>query len=226
MTYILKKNLANRANYGWKRNVKDIKYIVIHFTANDGDHDEGNANYFVDDDSITQSLGDNYVAWSVGGGKYSSCAYTGGGKFYGKCSNANSLNMELCDTVRNGKSGFTKETVTNAVNLVISLMEKYDIDLNHVIRHFDVTGKLCPKPFVDNAKGWKEFKKRLVKKYFRAKKKISLRSTPKIAGKRIVFIPDGKMVRVLEKTTDKYWKVKLTLGGTVYKGYCNKRYLK
>ena len=73
----IKVNLANPANYGGKRS--KIEYIVMHYTANDGDSDEGNGNYFhnnvvnasahyfVDGDSITQSVPDNYVAWSVGG---------------------------------------------------------------------------------------------------------------------------------------------------------------
>lgn len=169
MAYVLKNRLANRANYGSKRALSNIKYIVVHYTANDGDTDEGNGNYFanhiinasahyfVDGDSITQSVPDNYIAYSVGGKKYADCNKTGGGKFYGQCTNANSISIELCDEVKNGKSDFTASTVDNAVELIKVLMKKYNIDINHVIRHFDVNGKPCPKPYVDNAK-WKEFK--------------------------------------------------------------------
>lgn len=107
--------LANRKNYGNKRSLSTIRYIVIHYTVNDGDHDENNANYFsknvvkasahyfVDDDSYTKSVPLSYVAWSVGGKKYPNCSKTGGGKYYGKCTNANSINIELCDTVKDGK---------------------------------------------------------------------------------------------------------------------------
>ena len=71
--------LANRKNYGNKRSLSTIRYIVIHYTANNGDHDENNANYFsknvvkasahyfIDDDSYTKSVPLSYVAWSVGG---------------------------------------------------------------------------------------------------------------------------------------------------------------
>ena len=169
MAYVLKNRLANRANYGSKRALSKIKYIVVHYTANDGDSDEGNGNYFanhikqasahyfVDGDSITQSVPDNYIAYSVGGSKYTDCNKTGGGKLYGQCTNANSISIELCDEVKNGISDFTQATLDNAVELIKVLMKKYNIDINHVIRHFDVTGKPCPKPYVDNAK-WKEFK--------------------------------------------------------------------
>ena len=191
MAYTLKKRLANRRNYGSKRSLSKIKYIVIHYTANDGDSDEGNGNYFanhiieasahyfVDGDSITQSVPDDCVAYSVGGKKYSDCNKTGGGKFYGQCTNVNSLSIELCDEVKNGKSDFSYATLLNAVELISEKMKQYNVDINHVIRHFDVTGKACPKPYTDNTK-WQEFKNRLTEseeltmsQYEELKKEIS-----------------------------------------------------
>lgn len=169
MAYTFKKRLSNKSNYGSKRALSSIKYIVIHYTANDGDSDEGNSNYFannivkasahyfVDGDSITQSVPDDYVAWAVGGSKYNDCNKTGGGKFYGQCTNTNSISIELCDEIKNGVSDFSPATIENAVEYTKLLMKKYNVDINRVIRHFDVTGKPCPKPYVDNAR-WKEFK--------------------------------------------------------------------
>lgn len=156
MGYKLKKHLANKKNYGVKRSTKDIKWLVYHFTTNDGDTDENNgkyfannvvgssAHYFVDDDSVTQSVPDNYIAWAVGGSKYADCDKTGGGKFYGKCTNANSLHIEICDDVKNGKVYPSAGTIANAIELGKKLMKKYNIDQDHVIRHFDVNGKKCP----------------------------------------------------------------------------------
>lgn len=152
MAYKLKKNLANRKNYGSKRSTKDIKYIIIHFTANDGDTDENNgkyfennvtytsAHYFVDDDSITQSVPDNYVAYSVGGNKYNN----NGGRLYGKATNQNTLSIELCDDVKNGTVYPSKATIENAIAFTKTLMKKYNIPQDHVIRHYDVNGKPCP----------------------------------------------------------------------------------
>lgn len=169
---VLKIKWANRNNYGGIR--KKIEYIVIHYTANDGDSDEANGNYFhrnivkasahyfVDGDSVTQSVPEDAVAWSVGGKKYSNTAQTGGGKWHGKCTNNNSISVELCDEVRNGKYDFSEATLDRAVELVRMLMKKYDIPVENVIRHFDVTGKLCPKPFVEDWRAWQNFKERLV----------------------------------------------------------------
>lgn len=166
---IRKTNLAHRSNYGNKRSTSSIKYIVLHYTANDGDSDENNGKYFnganrhasahifVDDDSCTQSVPDNYVAWSVGGSKY---ANTKGGSLYGKATNSNTLNIEMCDTDRNGRYEATAKTQENTIEIVREKMAKYNIPIERVIRHYDVTGKLCPAYFVDED-AWKAFKAKI-----------------------------------------------------------------
>ena len=152
----IKTILANAKNFGKTRSLSTIKYIVIHYTSNDGDTDTNNgkyfrdyvvkasAHYFVDSDSITQSVKDNVIAYSVGGNKYASCAQTGGGKYYGKCTNSNSISIELCDDVKNGVVYPSDKTIENALELTRHLMKKYNVPKERVIRHFDVTGKLCP----------------------------------------------------------------------------------
>ena len=164
----IKKNIANRKNYGGTRNPYNIKYIVIHYTANDGDSDEANANYFkgiigasahyfVDNDSITQSVEDLSIAYSVGGKKLKG----GGGSLHNIVTNSNSISIELCDSVKNGKSDFTENTLKQASELVKMLMDKYNIPLDKVVRHHDVTGKICPKPFVEDINAWNSFKNRI-----------------------------------------------------------------
>lgn len=179
---------ALRCNYGDARKTSNIKYIVIHYTANDGDTALSNAkyfangsrgasaHYFVDSNNIVQSVKDDYVAWSVGGNKYSDTAKTGGGKFYGKCNNNNSINIELCDDVKNGTIYPTETTINNVIDLVRTLMKKYNISINNVIRHFDVTGKKCPMYWCGdsqkNAK-WQVFKSRLEEQVVKQNIKIN-----------------------------------------------------
>lgn len=166
MAYIFKTNIANRKNYGSKRDTSTITYLVFHYTANDGDTDESNAkyfinntpiasaHYFVDDDSVTQSVPDNYVAYSVGGGKLKG---TSGGSMYSIIRNTNSISIEMCDTIKDGKHNVSDATKANALALAKSLMLKYNIDINHVYRHYDVTGKICPAYLIDN-QSWINFK--------------------------------------------------------------------
>ncbi|MBQ7793849.1 MAG: N-acetylmuramoyl-L-alanine amidase [Clostridia bacterium] len=156
---------AHRKNYGNLRPLSVIKYIVVHYTANKGDTAEGNAkyfannavkasaHYFVDENEVVQSIKDECTAYSVGGNKYTN---TKGGSFYGKCTNTNSISVELCDSY----NAVPEKTAERAAELIRSLMDKYGITADRVIRHYDVTGKLCPKPFTDNAE-WNSFKLRL-----------------------------------------------------------------
>lgn len=155
----IKTHLANRKNYGASRNVKDIQYIVIHYTANDGDTDENNgkyfhnnvvgtsAHYFVDDDSVTNTVPDNYIAWHCGGKTYK----------HKKCRNANSIGIEICDDIKNGVIYPSAKTIENVIELTEYLMNKYSIPKENVIRHYDVTGKLCPAYWVDDFKWKSEF---------------------------------------------------------------------
>lgn len=166
MGYTMKTNLANRSNYGEKRDVKNIKFIVLHYTGNDGDKDENNGNYFknnitytsahyfVDSDSITQTVPDDYVAYAVGDAKYPN---TKGAKYHGKCTNANSISVELCDDILNGVIYPSAKTIQNAIELVKKLMKKHNIPQSNVIRHYDVSGKSCPAYWVDDVKWKKEF---------------------------------------------------------------------
>ena len=159
----IKDKIAHRGNYGASRPLSDIKFIVIHYTGNDGDTDENNgkyfanndvdtsAHYFVDSDSITRSVPDNFIAWHCGGKTYK----------HKTCRNSNSIGLEICDDVRNGVIYPSTKTIENVLELTRSLMQKYNIPAEHIIRHFDVTGKKCPAFWVDDAKWKKEFWNRL-----------------------------------------------------------------
>lgn len=169
MGYIFKTNIANRANYGNRRSTSNIKYLVYHYTSNDGDSDENNgkyfhnnvvkasAHYFVDDDSVTQSVPDDFVAWSVGG-RCQSAHHP----LYKVCTNSNSISIEMCDTEKNGKVELTDVTMANAIELGKAIMKRYNIPLDRVIRHYDVNGKACPNcNGLLNDSTWYAFRNRL-----------------------------------------------------------------
>ena len=159
----IKTMLAHRANYGTKRGGA-IEWLVMHYTANDGDSDTSNgkyfqqplnpvasAHFFVDDDSITISVPEDYVAYHCGAYHYT----------HPFCRNYNSIGIEMCDAKRDGKVMATAKTIANAADLAAMLCEKYNIPVDHIIRHYDVTGKLCPKYWVDDPDGIKKFRKKV-----------------------------------------------------------------
>ncbi|MBS4868361.1 MAG: N-acetylmuramoyl-L-alanine amidase [Eubacterium sp.] len=148
----------------------------MHFTANNGDTALGNTNYFksyrgasahyfVDENSVYQSVEDKNIAWHCGAKKYK----------HSTCRNSNSIGVELCSRKdSNGNYYFKDKTVDNAVETVKMLMVKYNVPIANVIRRYEVTGKVCPEPFVRNNKEWNDFKNRIVEEEKVVKQNIKI----------------------------------------------------
>lgn len=159
----IKEFFAHQSNYT-KGRKQSVEYIVVHYTANNGDTAQGNGNYFaqanrnasahyfVDENTIVQSVLDNDTAWHCGAKSYR----------HEKCRNDNSIGVEMCsEKDSNGQYYINEQTQNTAIVLVKTLMEKYNIPLENVLRHYDVTGKMCPEPFVRNQVQWLDFKQKL-----------------------------------------------------------------
>lgn len=200
----VKTRLANRKNYGQIRPLSAVKYIVIHYTANDGDTDEKNGNYFannvpgtsahyfVDDDSVTQSVPDNFTAHHCGGPRQGK----NGGRLYGKCTNGNSIGIEICDDVKNGTIYPSQKTIENTLELVRELMETYNIPKENVIRHYDVTGKICPAYWVDDTRWDAEFWNKIEDAELNAAK-ATVKAKAGLADSTIRYLEDYKYGRDL-----------------------------
>lgn len=76
------------------------------------------------------------------------------------CMNKNSIGVELCTKKQGDTWTFSDKTVNSAVQLVKWLMKEYGVPIERVCRHYDVTGKACPRPWIDESK-WAAFKARL-----------------------------------------------------------------
>lgn len=160
-----------------KRLKADIKYIVIHYVGalggaldNVNFYASGNRNasadFFVGHNGEIYQAVDYYNAysWHCGGGLQGA----GGASFYGKCTNKNSIGIEMCVKKRSTSTMnatdkdwyFTDQTYQSTIQLVRQLMAELGIDASHVIRHYDVNGKTCPNPFVYNTGSytWAGFK--------------------------------------------------------------------
>ena len=152
-----------------KMSGKQNFYIVIHYCGavgtakNNVDYFasqklSASATYFVDEKSIWQCVEDYNKAWHCGGGLQGS----GGHAFFKKCTNSNSIGIEMCcKKTSSGQWYFEPATVENTVELTRYLMQKYNIPADRVIRHYDVTGKICPEPYVRNEQAWNDFKNML-----------------------------------------------------------------
>lgn len=153
----IKTKCCNAANMGGTRGMAAVDWIVIHYTSNLGDtaknnadyfarealKDPASAHYFVDESEVWNSV----PVWKI--------AYHCGSKTYKhpRCRNTNSIGVEIC--MLDKYAVIRMDAIRHAAELVRELMDKYDID--HVIRHYDVTGKYCPGPMVDDPGLWERF---------------------------------------------------------------------
>lgn len=145
-------------NYSDKNDTGRIKYIVIHYVGALGGAKSNcqyyasryigaSAHYYIGfDGEIWQSVEDEDIAWHCGAKNYR----------HKECRNSNSIGIEMCVRNKGDQSAesrdwyFEDATVAAAVELAKYLMQKYGVPADHVIRHHDVTGKVCPNPYVYN----------------------------------------------------------------------------
>lgn len=144
-------------NHNFTANANNPIYIVVHDTGNyassanalahcnffSGGNRNASAHYFVDTGNIIQIIKDKDSAWHVGDGNNK----------YG-ISNKNSIGIEMCVNDM-GKYNIVK---SNTIELIRYLMQKYNIPISRVVRHYDASRKNCPGSLsANNWAAWWQF---------------------------------------------------------------------
>ena len=70
--------------------------------------------------------------------------------------NSDTISIECCHPDKTGK--FSRETYKSLIKLTGWLCTRYDVSKSNVIRHYDVTGKLCPLYYVKHKTKWRDLK--------------------------------------------------------------------
>ena len=132
-----------------------INNIVIHYTANPGTTAMQNRNYFegLKDSKATRASSHFIVGLD---GEIIQCVPTWEIAYASNNRNDDTVSIETCHLEEDGS--YTKETYLSLVKLTAWLCEKFNLTEKDVIRHYDITGKVCPKYFVDHEDEWSEFK--------------------------------------------------------------------
>ena len=131
-----------------------VNGIVIHYTANPGSTAKNNRNYFENlRYTKTTSVSSHFI---IGlDGEIIQCIPLNEIAYASNNRNRDTISIECCHPDESGK--FNEETYNSLVKLVRALMKTYHLQSQDVIRHYDVTGKICPKYFVEHEDQWKEF---------------------------------------------------------------------
>ncbi|MDE1367661.1 peptidoglycan recognition protein family protein [Bacillus licheniformis] len=183
-----------------------VKGIVMHWTATPGasalnernyfngtciaDKRYASAHYFVDRKEAQLIIPENEVAYHAH--DQNRCYVS----FLKPNANTKSISVEMC-VEKDGK--IHSQTIQNAAELVADLCKRYGLSTNKIVRHYDVTNKNCPAPWVSDSSQLTAFRKKV----------------DSLLGKKTVSktTPDKKSSSSSKKQTSK----KYTLPSGIYK---------
>lgn len=134
--------------------LKKINGIVIHYTANPGATAQQNRDYF---EGLADSHETHASSHFIVGldGEIIQCIPSSEISYASNSRNSDTLSIELCHPDSTGK--FNQKTYDSAVELTAWLCRHFSVSPDAVIRHYDITGKICPKYFVEHEDAWKQF---------------------------------------------------------------------
>jgi len=135
--------------------IKSLNYIVVHYLANPMTTAQQNHDYF----ESLKDLQDTYMSanYVIGiEGEIIHCVPDDEVAYASNQANNYSISIENCHVDESGE--LTGATYTSLVHLLAYLVDQYDLTVHQIIRHYDVTGKICPKYFVENPDAWEQLR--------------------------------------------------------------------
>nr|WP_294526816.1 peptidoglycan recognition family protein [uncultured Blautia sp.] len=135
--------------------ITQVNYIAIHYTANPGASAQANRDYF---ENLSWTHETKVSSHFVVGleGEVIQCIPSSEMSYATNSRNVDTLSIECCHPDESGK--FNDATYESVVKLAAWLCVRFGLDQEAVIRHYDVTGKECPKYYVDYPQAWEQMK--------------------------------------------------------------------
>lgn len=149
--------------------LEKVKGIVVHYTANPGSTAKNNRDYFNGLQNSHETKVSSHFVIGIDG-EIVQCVPSTEVAYASNERNSDTLSIECCHKDETGT--FTKETYHSLVELVGWLCHRFDLKPDDVIRHYDVTGKMCPKYYVDHPDEWEKFKKDVKKQIKKVDKEV------------------------------------------------------
>lgn len=137
-------------------NMDSIQFIAIHYVGNPGTTAQNNRNYFEKlKDDQEESRSSHFI---VGlDGEVIQCIPLNEKSYATNERNIDTISIEVCHPDETGQ--FNQATYNSVVKLTAWLCEQFGLTEENVIRHYDVTGKICPKYYVEHPEAWTQMKK-------------------------------------------------------------------
>lgn len=139
------------------KKLETVRNIVVHYVANPGTTAMQNRDYFANNGTLVNS---HFVIGLEG--EVVQCLPLYEQSVSSNWRNPDIISIEVCHPDETGK--FTEETMEALIELSAWLCREFELDADDVIRHYDITGKLCPLYFVEHEDVWSDFLKDIEKK--------------------------------------------------------------
>ena len=124
-----------------------VRAIAVHYVANPGSTAKQNRDYF--DNPVSHTSAHFIVGLE---GEVIQCVPLDEKSFATNHRNIDTISIEVCHPDETGK--FLPATRQSLVRLLSALMKKFNLEKEDIIRHYDVTGKMCPLYYVQNPEAW------------------------------------------------------------------------
>ncbi len=162
--------LTENANSRPGIKLNTVNGVVVHYTANPGTDAEANRNYFEsrkdEPDKSSNKVSSHYI---IGlDGTIIQCIPLNEIAYASNKRNSDTISIECCHPDETGR--FQDDTYNSLVHLTAWLCAKFKLTRNSVIRHYDVTGKMCPLYYVDNSEAWDKLKDDIWNYFLNSKK--------------------------------------------------------
>lgn len=150
--------LTPNVNSRPQKKLGKVRGIVIHYTANPGTDAQANRDYFENRKNQPDTSANKVSSHFIVGleGNIIQCIPLDEIAYASNVRNQDTVSIECCHPTKGGK--FNKKTYQALIDLCAWLCDKYELKKQDIIRHYDVTGKECPRYYVRHVDAWEALK--------------------------------------------------------------------
>lgn len=135
--------------------LRKVKDIFVHYTANPGTNAVQNRSYFEQlKDTHERAASAHFIIGYEG--DILKCIPLDEMAYAVKTRNEDSISIECCYVNEDGS--FTQETYDSLIELLAWLLQEYDLNTDHILRHYDCGGKKCPLYYTEHEDAWEQLK--------------------------------------------------------------------
>lgn len=177
--------------------MEGVKGVVIHYVGNPGSTAVANRNYFnrlKDQQTANPRYASSHYIIGLEG-EVIECVPETEIAYHASARNRDHIGIEVCHPLADGK--FNAITYQSLIELTVDICKRYKLDpMKDVIRHYDVTGKDCPKYYVQHPDAWEKLKETLITKMGDGTVKIKIDINGKIKDVSAINMKGAYYVRL------------------------------